>query len=158
MYLLQTEISLVCFRGNLKNTEDQILQNASKMKDGYWHSPNWKMFFIMWISWTSLWKTLEIMFSLQILGFRRKLNFWKNNVVKENLEMFSLLLGPKAINKCQSCWKGPGRMKNKIDPYFPCLKHKCMTRRGSISLTLAGVRTQFWGKKEFRALQPDCIF
>lgn len=37
MYLLQTEISLVCFRGNMKNTEDQILQNASKMKDDYWH-------------------------------------------------------------------------------------------------------------------------
>lgn len=94
------------------------------------------MFFVMWISWTSLWKTLEIMFTPQILGFRRKLNFWKNNVVKENLEMFSLLLGPKAINKCQSCWKGPGRMKNKIEPYFPCLKYKCMTRWGSISLLL----------------------
>jgi hypothetical protein len=29
----------------------------------------------------------------KILGFKRKLNLWKNHVVKGNLEMFSQLLG-----------------------------------------------------------------
>jgi hypothetical protein len=29
----------------------------------------------------------------KILGFKRKLNLWKNHVVKGNLEMFPLLLG-----------------------------------------------------------------
>jgi hypothetical protein len=29
----------------------------------------------------------------KILGFKRKLNLWKNHVVKVNLEMFPLLLG-----------------------------------------------------------------
>jgi hypothetical protein len=31
--------------------------------------------------------------SCQILGFKKKLNLWKNHVAKGNSEMFSLLLG-----------------------------------------------------------------
>jgi hypothetical protein len=40
----------------------------------------------------------------KILGFKRKLNLWKNRVVKGNLEMFPLLLGLESEEGYRKCF------------------------------------------------------
>jgi hypothetical protein len=61
----------------------------------------------------------------KILGFKGKLNLWKNQVVKGNLETYPLLLGLESEegyqqvlslieNRLEALW-------NKIKHYFPCL-------------------------------------
>jgi hypothetical protein len=73
-----------------KKTIGQILQSALKIKNGLadiFHHMN------------QLNKSLQgpgenvLISSDKILGFKRKLNLWKNHGVKGYLEMFPLLLG-----------------------------------------------------------------
>jgi hypothetical protein len=67
----------------------------------------------------------------KILGFKRKLNLWKNQVAKRNLEMFPLLLGldnedgyhqvPSLIEKHLE------EFQNKLNSISPPFQHKRMT-------------------------------
>jgi hypothetical protein len=66
----------------------------------------------------------------KILGFKRKLNLWKNHVVKGNLEMFPLLLGfghEEGYQQVLSLIGNHLEDWNKIKHYFPPFQHKCMT-------------------------------
>jgi hypothetical protein len=60
----------------------------------------------------------------KILGFKR-MNLWKNNVVKRNLEMFPLLLGLENEGRYQQVLSlienHPEELWNKIKYYFPSL-------------------------------------
>jgi hemerythrin-like domain-containing protein len=61
----------------------------------------------------------------KILGFKSKLNLWKNHVVKGNLEMFPLLLGLQSEEGYQQVSSlvenHPEELQNKIKHYFPSL-------------------------------------
>jgi hypothetical protein len=59
----------------------------------------------------------------KILGLKRKLNLWKNHVVKGNLEMFPLVLGLESEEGYQQVSSlidnHPEELRNKIKRYFP---------------------------------------
>jgi hypothetical protein len=61
----------------------------------------------------------------KILGFKRKLNLWKNHGVKGNLEMFPLLLGLQSEEGYQQVSSLIENLleelQNIIKPYFPSI-------------------------------------
>jgi hypothetical protein len=63
--------------------------------------------------------------SEKILEFKKKLNLWKNHVVKGNLEMFPLLLGVESEEGYQQVFSLIGNhheeLQNRIKHYFPSL-------------------------------------
>lgn len=76
--------------------------------------------------------------------------FWKKSCCKENLEMFALLVEPKATYRCLSLLKKrTRRTKRNLNYIFPLFKCKCVTRWGSLSLNLLlSPTTQFWEKRK----------
>jgi hypothetical protein len=67
----------------------------------------------------------------KILGFKRKLNLWKNHVAKRNLEIFPRLLGfesKEGYQQVSSLVENHlEELQNKMEQYFPPFQHKCMT-------------------------------
>jgi hypothetical protein len=63
-----------------------------------------------------------------IFGFKRKPNLCKNRVVRENPEMFPLLLGLESEEGYQQVSSltenHHEELRNKIKPYFPSIQHK----------------------------------
>jgi hypothetical protein len=67
----------------------------------------------------------EIFFtsSEKVLGFKTKLNFWKNHGLRGNLEKLPLLLGLESEEGYQQVFSlvenHPEELRNKIKHYFP---------------------------------------
>jgi hypothetical protein len=82
----------------------------------------------------------------KILGFKRKLNRWKNHAEKLVLAMFPLLLwleGEEGYQQASSLIENHlEELQNKIKHFFPPFQHKCMRGRGTLTLNhLLSLRT-----------------
>jgi hypothetical protein len=111
---------------------------------------------------TRLWRK-SVTSNDKILEFKRKLTLWKNHVVKGNLEIFPLLLGPESEEAYQQVLHLIGNhfeeLQNRIEHYFASFStqvHDWVNHPYSESSAQPENLT-LWEEKELCKLQSDRI-